>query len=94
MKQEGAYYKLHMDGWAAYNGFDFNAIKREPARHVHGKPGSEKRDMQSSNLSEGLWGEIKTELRRTYITLKGSINWIDFVYEAMWKIEIRKLPAK
>ena len=82
-KKEGQYYQLHTDGWAAYLKFDFNEIKRLHKRNIHGNPGDEKRDLKNSNLSEGLWGQLKTELRRTYITLNGRSNWLDFVFEAL-----------
>jgi hypothetical protein len=81
-------YALHTDGWAAYFKFDFDQIKRIHKRHVHGLEGAEVRDFRHSNHAEGMWGEIKTELRRSYISIPGSDNWLDFVFEAIWKINI------
>ena len=92
-RKEKHWYHLHTDGWAAYLLFDFKKIKRIHGRNMHGPKDAEKRSMAHSNLSEGLWGALMNELKRTYITHPGGEDWLDFVFEAQWKLNVRAIPV-
>ena len=59
--------------------------------HVHGDENSLVRDLRESNHIEGLWGVLKTDIRRNYVIMTGADTWLDFVYEALWRRHWKKL---
>jgi hypothetical protein len=45
-----------------------------------------------SSLIEGLWGTLKTNIKRIYVTLTGHLSSFEhFVNEAMWRRYVDKL---
>ena len=48
--------------------------------------------MYHSNAIEGLWGELKSIIRHIYYGGNGGVNYEDFVWEAVWRRELRKKP--
>jgi hypothetical protein len=62
--------------------------------HVHGTENSLIRDFVGSNHIEGLWGQLKTNIKRTYIALTGAKTWEDFIFEALWRITWEQKPDR
>lgn len=51
------------------------------------------RTLEHSNLIEGLWANLQRKLKMIYAHIPGNSAAIkDFIYEAMWRLELEALP--
>lgn len=78
---------VHHDGWAAYLGIPWAALKIKNKRHVKKTVTNEEvRTFAESNLIEGLWGNLKFYIKHSYNTLHGDEgSFYDFIQEALWR---------
>lgn len=85
---------VHHDGWGGYSKVRWDKYAIDHVRHVHGDEGSEVRDFVQSNHIEGLWGTMKRNIKRIYVSLPGGEYLTDFIFEAgfrhMMKLTIQR----
>lgn len=81
---------VNTDGWKGYRKIHWRENGLVQSEHIHGKEGSMRRDFRHSNRVEGLWGQIKTAIISTYVSIPGVKEWLDFVFEAAYRARLHE----
>ena len=62
--------------------------------HIHRSKSGSQRTFEKSNLIEGLWGEMKYQIKHIYNTLSGdNKNFEHYIYEALWRRYLTRLSG-
>ena len=85
--------ELHSDGWGAYQRCLRVRQGKNWMRNIHENRVGNPRTMAHSNLIEGLWGNLQRKLQMIYGQVPGgTAAYEDFVFEALWRIQLDREP--
>ena len=91
---------LHTDGAKVYQGL-FNQRRTTHSLrdlhmthvvHCHNIQGQER--FKDTSKIEGLWGILKRQIKRQYVTISSADNYRFFLHEAAWRVRSRAIVNK
>ena len=83
----------HNDGWLTYITLNYEAHGLIHQRNVHLRADAVVRHFQNAHLIEGFWYVLKHCIRHVYHIIAGTRNCEDFLYQGLWRRQIRLQPT-